>query len=131
MARKTVERNISYDDIRRRWYVSMDLGRDDQGKRRKRYRTYTSFPAARAGLREFLSHREQEISLCRCPITLGQCLDQWMQTIVRPNRAETTAYAYQKIIDNHLRPALGDRPLLRLTPGDIQQYYLRVQQDAG
>lgn len=29
MARKTVERNISYDDIRHLYYVSMDLGRDE------------------------------------------------------------------------------------------------------
>lgn len=52
-----------------------------------------------------------------------------MDTIVRPNRAETTVYSYQKIIDNHLGPALGDMPLLKLTPKDIQQYYTQVQRD--
>ena len=50
MARKTVERNISYDDIRKLYYVSMDLGRDDRGKRIKQYRTYPTLSAARAGL---------------------------------------------------------------------------------
>ena len=33
MARKTVERNISYDDARDLYYVSMDLGRDEEGRR--------------------------------------------------------------------------------------------------
>ena len=31
MARKTVERNISYDDARKIYYVSMDLGKDKNG----------------------------------------------------------------------------------------------------
>ena len=43
MARKTVERNISYDDIRKIYYVSMDLGKDKEGRRVKRYQTSISF----------------------------------------------------------------------------------------
>ena len=34
MARRTVERNISFDDVRKVYYVSMDLGRDEKGARR-------------------------------------------------------------------------------------------------
>lgn len=131
MARKTIERNISFDDARGLYYVSMDLGRDETGKRVKQYRTYPTLQAARIGLREFLSHREQELQSPRHQMTLSQWLEYWMDTIVRPNRAETTVYAYQKIIDNHLNPALGDKPLLKLTPWDIQQYYIQVQRDAG
>ena len=50
MARKTVERNISYDDARDLYYVSMDLGRDEEGRRIKQYRTFPTLTAARAGL---------------------------------------------------------------------------------
>ena len=53
MARKKVERNISYDDVRKVYYVSMDLGRDENGKRIKQYRTYPNISSARAGLKEF------------------------------------------------------------------------------
>ena len=131
MARKTVERNISYDDVRKLYYVSMDLGRDDQGKRIKQYRTYPTLSAARAGLRDFLAHREQEQQTPRHQMTLSDWLEYWMDTIIRPNRAETTVYAYQKIIDNHLDPALGNIPLLKLAPKDIQQYYTTVQREHG
>ena len=68
MARKTVERNISYDDVRKIYYVSMDLGKDKDGKRLKRYQTYRTLYAARMGLRGFLTHREEEremVPLCR------------------------------------------------------------------
>ena len=131
MARKTVERNISYDEARGLYYVSMDLGRNEGGKRVKQYKTYPNLSAARAGLRDFLSHREQERQTPRHQLTLSEWLEYWMDTIVRPNRAETTVYAYQKIIDNHLGPALGDKPLLKLTPKDIQQYYTQVQRETG
>lgn len=131
MARKTVERNISYDDVRRIYYVSMDLGKDKDGKRLKRYQTYRTLYAARMGLRSFLTHREEEINTPRHDLTLADWLESWMDNIVRPTRAETTVYGYQKIIDNHLVPALGHVPLLKLTPMDIQQYYIQVQQTAN
>ena len=131
MARKTVERNISYDDVRRIYYVSMDLGKDKDGKRIKRYQTYRTLYAARMGLRSFLTHREEEINTPKHDLTLADWLESWMDNIVRPTRAETTVYGYQKIIENHLIPALGHVPLLKLTPMDIQQYYIQVQQTAN
>ena len=131
MARKTVERNISYDDARKLYYVSMDLGKDQEGRRIKRYQTYRTLHAARMGLRQFLTHREEELRTPRHDLTLADWLESWMENIVRPTRAETTVYGYQKIIDNHIVPALGDIPLLKLTPMDIQQYYIQVQQSAN
>ena len=131
MARKKVERNISYDDQRKTYYVSMDLGKDASGKRMKRYQTYPTLYAARKGLRQFLMHREEELRTPRHELTLADWLESWMENIVQPTRAETTVYVYQKIIDNHLIPALGDIPLLKLTPMDIQQYYIQVQQAAN
>ncbi|MCI8421978.1 MAG: site-specific integrase [Lawsonibacter sp.] len=131
MSRKVVERNISYDDVRNVYYVNMDLGVDENGKRIKQYRTFRTLPAARAGLRNFLAQREEERQAPHHQLTLSEWLEYWMDTIVRPNRAETTVYAYQKIIDNHLEPALGDTPLLKLTPKVIQQYYTQVQRECG
>ena len=138
MARKAVERNIAYDDQRRRYYVSMELGRDESGRRIKRYRTYPTLAAARNGLKRFRAGQERETIPCREePYTRGRELDlsgwleYWMESIVRPNRAETTVYAYQKIIDNHIVPALGDVPLKKLTPQRIQRYYADTQRSAG
>ena len=131
MARKTVERNISYDDTRRIYYVSMDLGKDRDGRRVKRYRTYRTLRAARMGLRDFLIHREEEIRTPKHELTLADWLEAWMDSIVRPTRAETTVYGYQKIIENHILPALGHIPLLKLTPMDVQQYYIQVQNSCG
>ena len=131
MARKKVERNISYDDVRKVYYVSMDLGRDENGKRIKQYKTFPNISSARAGLKEFHAERKRNSRTTPHRITVAQWLEYWMDTIVRPNRAETTVYAYQKIIDNHINPAMGNVALTDLTAKDIQQYYIDTQRATG
>ncbi len=136
MARKAVERNIAYDDQRKLYYVSMELGRDENGKRIKQYRTFPTLAAARNGLRDFHAgiEREREQTRKLAPaqeLDLSHWLEYWMDSIVRPNRAETTVYAYQKIIDNHIDPALGTVPLKKLTPKMVQEYYTETQRANG
>ena len=41
MARKKIERNISYDDIRKKYYVNLEYGTDPEtGKQVKKTRTF-------------------------------------------------------------------------------------------
>ena len=131
MARKTIEPNISYDQERRLYYLTVDLGRDEQGRRKRISRTFSTLTAARAARREHLLGQDRQRAAPTGGSTLGEWLDCWMDTIVRPNRAQTTIYAYEKIIKNHVAPLLGAVPLEQLSSWDIQQYYTRVQRQAG
>ena len=88
MARKTVERNISYDDIRKIYYVSMDLGKDKEGKRVKRYQTYRTLYAARMGLRNFLTHREEELRTPKHDLTLADWLKIQLPRVADASRCE-------------------------------------------
>lgn len=127
MARKRVERGIAYDDQRKCYYVTMDYGRDRDGKRQKRYVTFSNLAAARRALRDFEMEKTSQNIVVPTKITVGQWLERWMKEIMIPNRAETTIYSYQKIIDNHLEPILGDIYLQELSPRDIQHYYARMK----
>jgi integrase len=131
MARKTVERNISYDSDRKLYYVHLDSGKDETGRRRHCYRTFPTLAQARKALLAFQSERALYSEVTPTAITLSQWLEYWMQDIVAPNRADTTVYCYQKIIDNHLDPALGKIPIQQLTPRLIQQYYAMLLRDKG
>lgn len=128
MSRKTVERNISYDDVRGLYYVNMDYGRGEDGRRVKNYHTYQSLSQARRALLEFQMDREKRRMVRPRTMTLSQWLEYWMEEIVRPTRAATTVYGYKKIIDNHLVPALGQVPIQRLTPREVQNYYTRLRE---
>lgn len=131
MARKRVEPNISFDDVRKTFYVCMDYGIDETGRRNKTYKTFPTLVQARKGLREFQTARDTFQTVAPRSTTLDQWLEYWMEMVIKPNRAETTIYGYRKIIDNHLSPALGDVPLQRLTPQHLQQYYSMLMQEKG
>lgn len=123
MARKMIERGISYDEKRRLYYVYMDSGTDDLGRRQRTYRTFPNLKQARRALLVFQSERLAHQDVRTTSTTLEDWLTYWMEEIVRPSRADTTVYGYSKIIENHLVPALGHIPVQRLTPASIQRYY--------
>lgn len=131
MARRRIETNISYDEERQCYYVCMDYGVREDGRRAKHYKTFATLVQARRALKEFQSERESCRAVAPSALTLNQWLEYWMEVVVRPNRAETTVYAYWNIINNHLSPALGQVPLQQLTPRHLQQYYTSLMEEKG
>ncbi|MCI8473751.1 MAG: tyrosine-type recombinase/integrase [Oscillospiraceae bacterium] len=129
MSRVKYERGISYDTVRKTYYLYMDLGKDEDGRRLRKYGTFPSLSAARKARDEFLTKKSQGQLLQPTGMTLDEWLAEWMQEIIIPNRAETTVYGYRKIIHNHLSPALGCIPIQRLSPKDLQHYYAELMQD--
>ena len=105
-----------------RWEGRIVVGHKDNGDSIFRYVYADTQKELTARLRKCITAYQGVDLTDQSKLTLSEWLEYWMDTIVRPNRAETTVYSYQKIIDNHLGPALGDMPLLKLTPKDIQQY---------
>lgn len=131
MSRKQYERGISYDDQRNVYYLYMDLGRDEDGRRLRQYRTFPTLTAARKARNEFLAKKAQAEAITPVDMTLDQWLDVWMEEIIIPNRAETTVYGYRKIIVNHLSPAMGHIPLQKVSPKDLQRYYAELMREKG
>lgn len=131
MARRRVERCIAYDEQRKRYYVTMDSGKDLEGVRQRRCETYTNLAAARRALRDFDQQRAAPLSVRPSKLTLGQWLDWWMAEVIVPNRAFSTAYSYRGMINNDIGPMLGSVPLQELTPLDIQRYYAHLREDRG
>lgn len=129
MARKKIDTNISYDDRRGCYYVYMDYGQDETGKRSRKYKTFPTLSAARRGLRDYHVERDANRHIVPKSLTLYDWLRYWMNEVIVPNRAKTTLYGYWKIIENHLDPALGDVPLQKLTPLDLQSYYTMLIRD--
>ena len=131
MGRKQYERGISYDDERQLYYLYIDLGRDENGDRQRRYRTFRTLAEARKVQKDILAQKTRATLLVPSDLTLDQWLGRWMDEIVIPNRAETTAYGYQRIIQNHISPALGSIPLQKLSPRDLQHYYAELLRTTG
>lgn len=124
MARKKVERNISYDNERKKYYVNLDFGIDPEtGKQIKKTQTFEKLSQARAALRKHEVNKDNGQLVLPQNTTLSQWLDVWINDVVKLNRQSTTVYAYKKMIDKHIVPALGTIPLQKLTPQHLQKYY--------
>lgn len=80
MARKKIERNISYDDVRRKYYVNLDFGIDPKtGKQVKRAQTFDKLTQARSALRKHEAARDNGQTVLPQELTVRQWLDTWRQ----------------------------------------------------
>ena len=56
-------------------------------------------------------------------LTVGQYLDEWLNTAIRPRRTANTHSLYSWTIRKHLKKAFGDVPLQKLSPMHVERYY--------
>ena len=130
MARKVIERNISYDDIRKKYYVNLDYGVID-GKRKKKTEVFTKKSDARRRLTEFQHQKNTTGIAAPSDDTLADWLDYWLENIVKVNNEVTTYESYKNIV-KYLKADMGGIKLQKLTARRIQQYYNdRIQGRGG
>ena len=106
----------------RRWLVRLSLGRDPETRRRK-YQSRTvhgSFRAAQHYLNTRLEERDQGRELAGEDLTLNQYLDRWLELAARPGLRAKSYRDYRAHLGRYIRPSIGERRLLSLTPLDIQ-----------
>lgn len=131
MPRKTVEKNIAYDDIKKLYYVTFNFGVDENGKQIKKTQTFSKLSDARKALREHEANKTKGLLVKPKKITLGEWLDYWMNNVIIPNREATTVYGYNNIISKHIKPAIGKTEIQNLKPKDIQQYFTHLLNEKG
>lgn len=53
--------------------------------------------------------------------TLGKFLDEWVENVIKPNRADATYRQYRWLIDQHLIPHIGKKRIEDLRRPDVQR----------
>lgn len=119
--------------IRRRgkasWELVIDLGRDAQGKRLRKFVNAKGTKAeAQRQLRELLSMKDKGITLYGRRVTVAQWLGKWLQEYVVPNTRQKTYERYAGIVAKHLNPHIGHLQLTELKPNDIQALEAKLLQ---
>ena len=103
------------------WELTVDLGRDARGRRRRKYVTVRGTKAqARRRLRELLSVLDRGMDLPTERVLLRDWLDRYMADVVTPQRRQGTKELYQRMIARHIAPAIGHVELAKLRPVDVQ-----------
>ena len=111
--------------------VCFDYGKDENGKRTRKYKTYKTKKEAEIQLARHDVAMEDGHIVRPKDITLGEWLDYWMENMYAPRSAETSVYSYNLMINNHIKPALGKNTLQKLKPATIQQYYMFLVKEKG
>jgi len=131
MARKRIEKNLAFDDEKGLYYAYFDYGRDENGRRIRKTKTFTEQKDAKLALLDFEADKLRGSLKVPSEVTLAEWLDYWLEDVIRPNREYTTYYCYQCMIKTHISPGLGHIPLQKLTPYQIQQYYTKSMREDG
>jgi len=106
------------------WLVRIYLGRDETGKRIYLNKTiHGPRKAAQAWLNQRLTERDAGIAVKPAQQTLNEHLDRWLETAVKPKVRPKTWMGYRSLLHNHIRPALGARPLAKIKPLEVQQAF--------
>lgn len=121
MGRKTVEKNISYDDVRKCYYVALYFGKDNEGKKIQTYATASSLKKARTILKDHRRKMEAGTATPPAKDTLSDCTKAFID-YKASDLAESTIYGYTNIWKNHILPYFGKKRIQEITAKDIQDY---------
>ena len=64
-----------------------------------------------------------------CRMTLGEWLDKWLDEYMIFTIKESTLDGYRTMINNQVKPYLGNRQLAYLTTADIQKFYNKIKKE--
>lgn len=111
------------------WEITVSVGRDEIGIRRRRSRTVHGTRAeAQKRLRKWVDEVEQSRRRGR-DILVGEWLRTWHREGVAPHLRIKTRERYADIIEQNLIPHLGEIPLRDLSPRHIEDAYRNLLAD--
>ena len=106
------------------WELTVDLGRDANGKRRRKFVNVKGTKSkAQQTLRALLTSLDKGMPMETSNATTREFLEWWMRVYVATNTAPSTADGYGFIVRCHLIPQLGGIRLKKLLPAHLQEYY--------
>ncbi|NQT71839.1 MAG: site-specific integrase [Chloroflexi bacterium] len=112
------------------WEITIDLGRDDNGKRRRKYEYVTGTKAeAQRRLRELLTDLDKGLPIDAPKMTLGAFLDTWLIDYAEIRTVPRTVDGYRGTVERYLKPNLGNILLSKLTQHHVQRLYSDMREN--
>jgi integrase len=109
------------------WELTIDLGRDEKGKRLRKFVNIKGTKAeAQKKLRELLTSLDKGIPVASSKILMREWLEKWLTEYVAPNCRPKTRERYEGIVRRHIAPSLGHIELTKLTPRDVQAFEAKL-----
>lgn len=113
-----------------RWLVRAPLGRDPKtGTRRYHSKTiHGTKREANQYLTKVLHELDRGSYVEQSQVTLGEFLDDWLNTVAKPRVSPRTLGDYRGNLARYIRPTLEERRLQELRPFEIQHLYAAMME---
>jgi integrase len=120
--KKTDIKNVSYDDVKNLYYVTMYYGTDSNNKPVKKTVTCKTKSEAKSMIKGFEADKLRDEVVKPKNDTLEEWLDYWLENIVKPINESTTYYGYKAIVKHIKDSDISKKQLQKIIPKDIQEY---------
>jgi integrase len=107
------------------YYFVLEAGRDADGNRKRiKRRGFKKISEAKTAMAELmLDLKNGNLNSLNENMSLNQYLDYWLENYAKTNTKPKTFVEYEKIINTHIKPALGHIHLHELKSVQLQTYY--------
>ncbi len=103
-----------------RWVATISVGRDENGRLRRRAVYGRTQGEALEKLRRLQAGPLGGTPVADSRTRLAEYLERWLEESARPSIARSTYRGYRGYVANHIAPVLGQVRLARLTPQHVQ-----------
>ena len=106
----------------RKWTIVLDLGRDQDGKRKRRWHSFEgSRRAVEKRLNELLTQADQGHPADNSKLRVADYLETWLRDVVAIRRRTRTLEGYSVIVHRHIIPHVGKVQLSKLQTKDVRR----------
>jgi len=111
------------------WELTISLGRNSDGKLLRKYANIKGTKGeAQKKLRELLTTLDKGMPLDISKATVGEFLGLWLKDYAETNTTPRTLEGYQEKIRNYILPNIGQVPIAKLTPQNVQSIYASMME---
>lgn len=114
------EGSLHYDESRRVWWASLDVGRGPNGQRQRTKRSAATKSEAAKILRRMRQEHENQRDLGSAHMTVAQLVSKWLAEVAPLSQSAKTHQINEGLSRCHVVPAMGALKVTEVTPEHVE-----------
>src|SRR3954447_22563974 len=106
-----------------RWHGWVSMGRGSATQRNRRHVSAATRSAVMAKVRDLEHLRDSQRLAAGGPMTVASWMEYWLANIAAVRVRPRTLESYRSLVQRHITPVIGNRPLDAVRPEHLEQLY--------
>lgn len=114
---------LHWSEKRQRWIASVTVGFHASGKRKVKTASRRTKTEAKEALKELISQLDKGTAAnASNSYTVEHAVNDWLKRYEKGKRDPSTVKTVRSLVNNHIVPSLGARPLVKLDVDDVEDW---------